>query len=168
MAASLVTQFRNGMQQIYGPFDSLSANETSTWTPPALGEGHRGRYLWTDGFAVVNFITLYKETSDSRYLQLATRLIHTVHDVLGRTRDGSARLPNATDEFPLKGGLRIGKHSASGPDGDGQYHHYLTIWMFALNRMTIASGEKWYNDQAISLSESHSSTFHDRQRFYKA
>ena len=85
---------------------------------------------------------------------MANRLIHTVHDILGRTRDGSARLPNATDEFPLKGGLRIGKHAASGPDGDGQYHHYLTIWMFALNRMSVASGKKWYNDQAISLAES--------------
>ena len=81
-------------------------------------------------------------------------MIHTVHDILGRSRDGITRLPNATDEFPLKGGLRIGKHAASGSDGDGQYHHYLTIWMFALNRMSVATGEKWYNNQAISLAES--------------
>jgi hypothetical protein len=154
MSTPLITQFRDLMQRIYGPFDTLSTKEISTWTPPPMADGHRGRYLWTDGFAVVNFITLFKETADRKYLDLANRLIHTVHDILGRTRDGAARLPNATDEFPLKGGLRIGKHAASGSDGDGQYHHYLTIWMFALNRMSVASGEKWYNDQAISLAES--------------
>ena len=103
---------------------------------------------------MVNFITLFKETSEQKYLTLASRLIHTVHDILGRTRDGSAQLPGATEEWPLRGGLRIGKHHAHGQDADGQYHHYLTIWMFALNRMSIASDEKWYNDQAVSLAES--------------
>ena len=141
------------MEQIYGPFDSLPKDKISVWTPPEMSEGHRGRYLWTDGFAVVNFITLSKETSDDKYLGLADRLIQTVHDVLGRTRDGSSRLPNATDEYPLRGGLRIGKHHATGSDADGQYHHYLTIWMFALNRMSIASKKEWYNDQAISLAK---------------
>ena len=141
------------MRQIYGPFDTLSINQCRTWVPPELAEGHRGRYLWTDGFAVVNFITLYKENSDEKYLELARRLIHTVHDVLGRNRDGTSRLPGATDEYPLRGGLRIGKHHATGSDADGQYHHYLTIWMFALNRMSIASRNVWYNNQAISLAE---------------
>ena len=141
------------MQRIYGPFESLSNDQISNWNPPAMAEGHRGRYLWTDGFAVVNFVTLYKECSDTRYLNLAQRLIHTVHETLGRTRDGTARLPGATDEYPLKGGLRIGKHHATGSDADGQYHHYLTIWMFALNRMSIAAKDKWYNDQAISLAK---------------
>ena len=150
---SPITQFQNAMQCIYGPFESLSNEQISDWDPPPMAEGHRGRYLWTDGFAVVNFITLYKECSDRKYLSLAQRLIHTVHETLGRTRDGTARLPGATDEYPLKGGLRIGKHHATGPDADGQYHHYLTIWMFALNRMSIAAKDKWYNDQAISLAK---------------
>lgn len=118
-----------------------------------MSEGHGGRYLWTDGFGVLNFLTLYKETSDTHYLTLARQLIHAVHDILGRTRDGSARLPNATESWPLQGGLRIGKEHATGPDSDGQYHHYLTVWMFALNRMSVASGERWYNDQAISLAK---------------
>lgn len=100
---------------------------------------------------MLNFLTLYRETSDAKYLSLATRLISTVHEILGRTRDGSARLPGATDSHPLKGGLRIGKHAVSGDDGDGQYHHYLTIWMFALNRTELASGDKWFNEQAIEL-----------------
>jgi hypothetical protein len=150
---SNLAQFKNAMQRIYGPFESLSSEQVSSWTPPPMTEGHKGRYLWTDGFAVVNFVTLYKETSNDKYLILASRLIHTVHNILGRTRDGSARLPGATDEWPLRGGLRIGKHRATGSDADGQYHHYLTIWMFALNQMSIASKEKWYNEQAVSLAE---------------
>ena len=153
MSTAPLSRFRHAMQQIYGPFDSLQKDKISAWTPPEMSEGHRGRYLWTDGFAVVNFITLFKETWDDKYLGLADRLIQTVHDVLGRTRDGSARLPNATDQYPLRGGLRIGKHHATGSDADGPYHHYLTIWMFALNRMSIASKKEWYNDQAISLAK---------------
>jgi len=153
MSTFSFSRFTNAMERIYGPFESISSDQVATWTPPPMTEGHKGRYLWTDGFAVVNFITLYKQTADTKYLTLASRLIRTVHDILGRTRDGSARLPGATDEWPLRGGLRIGKHHASGSDGDGQYHHYLTVWMFALNRMTIASKDKWYNDQAISLAE---------------
>lgn len=48
------------------------------------------------------------------------KLVHEVHDVLGRQRDGSARLGPATDEAPLLGGLRIGKADPEGtPDGDG-------------------------------------------------
>ena len=32
------------------------------------------RYLWTDAFAVCNFLTLYQQTSDERYKYLALRL----------------------------------------------------------------------------------------------
>ncbi|OBT60430.1 hypothetical protein VE03_10133 [Pseudogymnoascus sp. 23342-1-I1] len=121
------------------------------YIPPPNSGGHRGRYLWTDAFGVLNFLTLHQELDEAKYLTLAKRLVASVHDILGRTRDGDSRLPGATDENPLGGGLRIGKEEASGPDGDGQYHHYLTIWMFALNRLSIASGMATYNDQAISL-----------------
>ncbi len=142
------------MESIYGPFTTLGTSETSNWTPPPMAEGHKGRYLWTDGFAVVNFLTFYTETKDERYLTLAKRLVRTVHDVLGRTRDGESRLPGATDEHPLNGGLRIGKIDEAGSDGDGQYFHYLTVWMFALSRMTFITLDDWYNDQAISLAGS--------------
>lgn len=118
-----------------------------------MKEGHRGRYLWTDAFGVLNFITLARETSQPHYLTLAGILVETVHETLGRTRDLSARLPGATDLSPLSGGLRIGKEEASGSDGDGQYHHYLTLWMLALNRLSIASGQKKYNDQAVTLAK---------------
>jgi hypothetical protein len=51
----------------------------------------------------------------------------------------------------MGGGLRIGKDEESGLDCDGQYHHYLTLWMFALNRLCVASEDRSWNDLAISL-----------------
>ncbi|TFK49004.1 hypothetical protein OE88DRAFT_453149 [Heliocybe sulcata] len=137
------------MRNVYGEFPDRKL--AKSWVPPPAIGGHRGRYLWTDGFGVVNFISLVRLTADTYYLTLAERLIERVHDVLGRTRDGSRRLPGATDEEPLKGGLRIGKIKETGPDGDGQYFHYLTVWMFALNRMWLISEELKYNDLAIQL-----------------
>jgi hypothetical protein len=116
-------------------------------------QGHRGRYLWTDAFGVLNFITLSRETKQPHFLVLAVILVESVHDILGRTRDLSARLPGASDQSPLSGGLRIGKEAAIGADGDGQYHHYLTMWMFALNRLSIATGEPSYNDRAVELAK---------------
>lgn len=139
------------MESIYGPLPSSDFPELSTWKPPATAEGHKGRYLWTDGFAVTNFLTLYKLTNDARYLTFARSLVQTVHDVLGYTRDGQSRLSGATEACPLNGGLRIGKHDEVGSDGDGQYFHYLTVWMFALNRMTHVSGDIWYNEQAVNM-----------------
>ena len=102
---------------------------------------------------MINFITLSKETNEPHYLTHATRLAETVHDVLGRTRDGKDRLPGASDQNPVGGGLRIGKECEDGDDGDGQYHHYLTLWMFALNRLAKATGDKTYNDHAIALAK---------------
>lgn len=113
-----------------------SAADAEVWQPPQRSGRHRGRYLCPDAFGVINFITLSKETGEGKYLTHAKRLTRTVHDVLRRTRDGKARLPGASDLNPLGGGLRIGKEDEGGSDGDGQYHHYLTLWMFALNRLS--------------------------------
>ena len=125
----------SAMSSIYGPLPStLSA--ASTYTFPPQSSAHHGRYLWTDGFAVLNFLTIYTHTSDTVFLTLAQRLVSQVHSVLGYTRDLRQRLPGATDASPLEAGLRIGKvgdeDDPSG-NGDGQYFHYLTVWMFALN-----------------------------------
>ncbi|KAK4149519.1 PrpF protein-domain-containing protein [Chaetomidium leptoderma] len=147
--------FTEAMKVVYGNVDHLSEEAARRWTAPDKpgAGGHHGRYLWTDAFGVVNFITLSKETSSPVYLTLAKQLAHTVHNILGRTRDGTARLPRATDAEPLNGGLRIGKVADHGPDCDGQYHHYLTLWMFALNRLALATGEKEYNQLAVQLAK---------------
>ncbi|CAI4213100.1 unnamed protein product [Parascedosporium putredinis] len=150
-----LTRFKDAMRQVYGSFDDLTAEEATNWTPPETpgAGGHRGRYLWTDAFGVLNFLTLYKESGQLLYVELAKSLVRTVHDVLGRTRDGTARLPGASNETPLKGGLRIGKVDADGRDGDGQYHHYLTLWMFALNRLAVCTGDEKFNNLAIQLAK---------------
>ena len=149
-----IERFKRALQSVYGPFDTLTADTIASWAPPSDpgAGGHRGRYLWTDAFGVVGLITLFRETSSPLYLQLARRLVAAVHDVLGRERGGAlARLPGATDAEPLAGGLRIGKLDARGADGDGQYHHYLTLWMFALNKLALAADDAAYNDLAVQL-----------------
>src|SRR5215218_11446006 len=72
------------------------------------------RYLWTDAFGLVLYVSLYRATSEERWLGLARDLVAEVDRVLGRPR-----------------GLRIGE----APDRDGQYFHYLAMWLFALYRL---------------------------------
>lgn len=156
---SRLQRFKDSMESVYGNLSEIP--DPSKWTPPPKSGGHRGRYLWTDAYGVLNFLTLYKEApskpdgkpENERYLIFAKRLVSTVHDVLGRTRDGKHRLPGATEQDPLGGGLRIGKEQECGPDGDGQYHHYLTMWMFALNRLSMATGDPSFNSQGVSLAK---------------
>ncbi|KAJ5309756.1 uncharacterized protein N7443_002217 [Penicillium atrosanguineum] len=163
-----VDRFQQAMESIYGRFANI--RDPDTWSPPLRSGGHRGRYLWTDAFGVLNLLTMHKEytvagggSDDKRYLVLARRLIETVHDVLGHTRDNRSQLPGATDANPLGGGLRIGKTDEQGSDCDGQYHHYLTIWMFALNRMAMASGDMDYNRLAVQLARAiHPKFFQNR------
>ena len=82
------------------------------------------RYLWTDAFAVCNFLELHRQTSDEHYKQLALRLVDQVHHVLGRHRADDPRTGwiSGLDEkegglHPTRGGLRIGKEmNERGPD----------------------------------------------------
>lgn len=141
-------KFKRVVDRVYGEYTGAQ------WAPKLYPEYRQGggRYLWTDAFGVCNYITLYCETKEQRYLDQADALIKQVHDILGKDRSEGKRLGQATDEEPLKGGLRIGKNDPEGtPDGDGQYFHYLTKWMFCLNRMSIATGDMKYNEQAIQL-----------------
>jgi len=127
------------------------------------------RYLWTDAFAVCNFLGLFRQTGKERFLALARGLVEQVHHTLGRHRDDDPRqgwisgLPEDEGErHPTCGGLRIGKRlNERGPqqgtderlewDRDGQYFHYLTKWMHALYRMGQETGEEPYFRWAAEL-----------------
>jgi len=129
------------------------------------------RYLWTDAFAVCNFLEIYDQTGQERYKQLALDLVDQVHHTLGRHRDDDRRIGwiSGLDEqsgrmHPTIGGLRIGKkmneRKPSDPydeklewDRDGQYFHYLTKWMHALNRVSRITGDSIYNKWAIELAK---------------
>jgi hypothetical protein len=127
------------------------------------------RYLWTDAFAVCNFLGIHKEKSDTEFRALALDLISQVHSTLGRYRKDDSRKGwiSGLEEkeaflHPTAGGLRIGKElrerKPTEPlderlewDRDGQYFHYLTKWMHALNQATRVTGESIYNRWAVEL-----------------
>lgn len=129
------------------------------------------RYLWTDAFAVCNFLGLLREGGDGADLDLALRLVDQVHQVLGRHCPDDSRqgwISGLTEEegalHPTRGGLRIGKRlperrvdEAFDPrlewDRDGQYFHYLTQWMHALHRVGQQTGLPQYQQWAIELAE---------------
>lgn len=135
------------------------------------------RYLWTDAFAVCNFLGLHRATGQQRYLALARALVDQVHRVLGRHRPDDPRqgwlsgLGEAeAAEHPTRGGLRIGKvlpeRAAGAPfdarlewDRDGQYFHYLTRWMHALDQVARTTGEPRYNRWARELAEAAHAAF---------
>jgi hypothetical protein len=49
------------------------------------------RYLWTDAFAVCNFLGLQRATGAAHPAELALRLVDRVHHVLGRHRPDDRR-----------------------------------------------------------------------------
>jgi len=136
------------MDEVYGKCANIQ-----TWKPKKYSD-NKSRYLWTDAFGVCNYITLYCETKDQIYLDQADALIKDVHDTLGKDRSLKERLGKSTDARPLLGGLRIGKVDPEGTsDGDGQYFHYLTKWMYALNKMSAVKNEPKYNEWAVDLAK---------------
>ncbi len=84
------------------------------------------RYLWTDAFGVVLLVSLYHELQEEKYLTEAQWVVSEVDRVLGRAR-----------------GI------LEAPDRDGQYFHYLAMWLFALDRLGRIKPE--YRDKAIDL-----------------
>jgi hypothetical protein len=49
------------------------------------------RHLWTDAFAVCNFLELYQRTGDVNWKNLALRLVDQVHYILARHREDDPR-----------------------------------------------------------------------------
>lgn len=129
------------------------------------------RYLWTDAFAVCNFLELYAQTRESIYKDAALQLVDQVHQILGRHREDDVRtgwISGLSDEegqkHPTQGGLRIGKPlNERKPDDpfdtrlewerDGQYYHYLTKWMHALNLVSRVTGNPVYNRWGRELAQ---------------
>jgi hypothetical protein len=150
-------------------FSSITGLEPETSRPK--------RYLWTDSFAVCNYLGLYTVTGDRKYLSPGLRLVDQVHHTLGRHRDDDPRkgwisgLPDEEGEsHPTIGGLRIGKtlneRKPGEPfddrlewDRDGQYFHYLTKWMHALNRLSLATDDPIYTTWAIELARTAQARF---------
>ena len=93
------------------------------------------RYLWTDAFGVALLVLLRDELGDDRFLLQAESVVGEVDRVLGRPR-----------------GIRIGQE----PDRDGQYYHYLAMWLFALWR--LGQHRPQYHERAVELAR----TIHPR------
>jgi hypothetical protein len=141
-----------------------------------VGESPR-RYLWTDAFAVCNFLELFHRTGKESWRELALRLVDQVHHCLGRHRADDSRTGwiSGLDEregesHPTMGGLRIGKElnerGAVEPyderlewERDGQYYHYLTKWMHALNRVSGGTGDTAFLKWALELARTSHAAF---------
>jgi hypothetical protein len=135
------------------------------------------RYLWTDAYAVCNFLGLYRLTNSKQYRRFALLLIDQVHATLGRHRRDDPRTGwiSGLDEeegrrHPTRGGLRIGKEmNERRPeetfdeglewDRDGQYYHYLTQWMHALDCASKVIGDPTFTMWAIELAKAAHSKF---------
>jgi hypothetical protein len=135
------------------------------------------RYLWTDAFAVCNFLELHLLTGEDVYQSLALQLVDQVHQVLGRYRDDDSRsgwISGLEEEegsaHPTIGGLRIGKKLPERLPGDvsdrqlewdqdGQYFHYLTKWMHALHVVSLKTGRKVYDQWAHELAKTAHAAF---------
>lgn len=139
--------------------------------------GKPRRYLWTDAFAVCNFLELSSLTGEDVYQSHALQLVDQVHQVLGRHRDDDSRSGwiSGLDEeegrvHPTIGGLRIGKalperlpQEVSDRqlewDMDGQYFHYLTKWIHALHVVSLKTGNKVYDQWACELAKTAHAAF---------
>lgn len=129
------------------------------------------RYLWTDAFAVCNFIELHRQSGVETFLLAARELVDQVHFVLGRYSLDDSRKGwlSGLDEqsgyaHPTIGGLRIGKKLPERrPDEpfderlewerDGQYFHYLSKWMHALAKIASYTEEAQYQAWALELAQ---------------
>ncbi len=173
---ALVAQAASALEQV-GAMSDPRTNEAvalmlgyAERTGLATGRPPR-RYLWTDAFAVCNFLGLARATGNERLAQLALHLVDQVHRTLGRHRPDDARkgwISGLSERegaaHPTQGGLRIGKERPERRpdevfdeqlewDRDGQYFHYLTKWMHALDQATRATGQPQYAIWARELAQ---------------
>ena len=110
------------------PYDFDLVRERLAWMRREAIWPNGLRYLWTDAFGVVLLVSLRNALNDDRYLDEARWVVDEVYRVLGRPA-----------------GIRIGEE----PDRDGQYYHYLAMWLFALDRLGRIDAQ--YHAKAIEL-----------------
>ena len=141
----------------------------------------RRRYLWTDAFAVMNDLALGDATGDARFRRRARMLIDRVHQALGHHRNDDGRTgpisglsEDEAEVHPTAGGLRIGKPMPERRPGepldpraewerDGQYFHYLTKWMQALDRAARSLRDPQLNGWACELAKAAFDAFVSRR-----
>ncbi len=134
-------------------------------------ENTQSRYLWTDAFALFNYLELFRQTNKRDYLERALTLINQVHYILGRHRSDDSRggwisgLEDSAGQcHPTIGGLRIGKTMPERKakqtmdtqeewDRDGQYFHYLSKWMLALYCTSRITNDSNYYQWAVELAK---------------
>ena len=148
------------------------------------------RYLWTDAFAVCNYLGRYRQTNKKEPLRAALTLVEQVHLTLGRHREDDPRsgwISGLSEQegkaHPTRGGLRIGKSMKERRPGepfderlewdrDGQYFHYLVKWMHAIDCVARITGMSRYNLWALELAKTahtkftHTSLFGGRKLLY--
>ena len=155
-------------------------------------DSHPRRYLWTDAFAVCNYLELFRQTDDETYRDLGLSLVDQVHHTLGRHRDDDIRQGwiSGLDEQEGESCIRpwgaahrkaAERTQADEPpnerlewDRDGQYYHYLTKWMHALNCVGRVTGDPAYTRWAIELAKTAHARFtyrpppaHGRRMYWK-
>jgi hypothetical protein len=171
------------------PAQASAQTEAGTMTDPRIDEAialmtnyaertgltseqPRRRYLWTDAFAVCNYLGLARASGKQGYTERALQLVDQVHHTLGRHRDDDRRSgwisglgKHDGERHPTRSGLRIGKglpeRDPREPfdehlewDRDGQYFHYLTKWMHALDQVTRSTEQPRFNAWARELAHS--------------
>jgi hypothetical protein len=88
---------------------------------------HGLRYLWTDALGLVLLVSLHRRLGEAHYLDEAEWLVAEV------SACSDAR------------GIRIGE----APDRDGQYFHYLAMWLFPLALLGALDAD--YRRRGIAL-----------------
>jgi hypothetical protein len=143
------------LDTVYGPVDHPKFPKPMPADEAGLcADGHQRRYLWTDAFGVLAYVSLAEQLEQQhdqqqdaqKYRQAADKLIDTVHQCLGKPRSHKAEHAMQVDPESPTGfvGLRIGKVQSRqvtdyGMQYDGQYWHYVDKWLLALARAGHAS-----------------------------
>lgn len=155
------------------------AKRTGLTSDEQNGAANR-RYLWTDAFALLNFMALKQTTDDKTCDAWTLRLIKEVHCHLGKFSSENSRsgwLSGYEGEkarnHPTVAGLRIGKEIPERGanevydaqrewNRDGQYYHYHTRWIVALLTAAFHFDEPKFADWALDLSLAGQNFIEDR------